>query len=194
MLALSGAAASPAQAHQPTNEVAECVLGNWESTQVTVAHPAMDDFRIGGGDGVSLMIEPDGTATVDFAGMDRVTYSGEAHNTTVRGFVQFGGEATGTVNTTADSDNSGTMHVADVDSKDVELTAVLTEPIHARVSQLPVDQLRRLAHKHEHKHAPVVSETTYQCGSDTLTLTSTMQGHQSENQATLTWSFQRLTK
>jgi hypothetical protein len=195
MLALSGTPTSPAQAQQPDQQVAECVRGDWESTQVTVVQPATDAFKIGGGDGVSLMIEPDGAATADFSDMGRVTFSGEAHDTTVRGFMQFGGEVTGTVSTTADTENSGTMHVADVDAKDVKVTATLTEPFKLRVSQVPVDQLRQLAQKRGHTHAPVVSETSYQCGPDTLTLTSTVQDQRpSERQATLTWSFQRPTK
>src|SRR5262245_32474327 len=98
MIGLSGAAGSPAHA-QPENQVAECVRGDWQSTSVSVVHPGMEDLRIGGGDGVSLMIEPSGAATADFTDMGRVTFAGSPHGTTVRGFVRLDGEATGTVST-----------------------------------------------------------------------------------------------
>ncbi len=145
-LALSGTAATPAHAQQTQDDVAQCVRGDWESTGVTVEQPAMDDFQVGGGDGVALMIEEDGAATVDFAAMDRITFSGQAHNITVSGFVEFRGEATSTVSTSEDDSNSGTMNSADVSSEDVELTVVLTEPFASRpVDGVPVDELRQLA-------------------------------------------------
>src|SRR5262245_8821480 len=175
-LTLSGTAASPAWAHRTENDVANCVRGDWESTGVTVEHRAMDDFQVGGGGGVSLMIKDDGATTVDFAGMNKIDFSGQAHNITVRGLAELHGQATATVSTNENDSNSGTIEAADVNSVDVELTVVLTEPFASRpVDGVPVDKLRQLAHKdgNEGHHTPVLSEATYKCANDTLTLTRT---------------------
>jgi hypothetical protein len=196
VLALSGAPALPAQAQQPENEVAECVRGHWESTGFTVEHPAMDHFQVGGGGGVSLMIEKDGTAKADFDGMDPATFSGEAHNTTVRGSVEFRGEATGTVSTAENNGNSGTMEAADVDWKNVDVTVALTEPFDSRpVDRVSLDRLRQLALMHGHRVTlePVLSKASYQCADDTLTLTSTIGHPQPDHQAELSWTFERTT-
>ncbi len=193
-LALSGIAATPAHAQQTQDDVAQCVRGDWESTGFTVEHSAMDDFEVGGGGGVALMIEEDGAATVDFAGMDRIGFSGEAHNVTVRGAVELSGEATGTVSTTEDDSNSGTIDAADISSEDVELTVELTDPFASRpVDGVPVDELRQLAQMKgdEGTHTPVLSEATYECADATLTVNRTVQDQQREHEATLTWTFER---
>ena len=191
-LALSGTAASPAWAKPTEDDVATCVRGDWQSTGVTVERQAMDGFQVGGGGGVSLMIKDDGATTVDFAGMNKIDFSGQAHNMTVRGFAELHGEASATVSTTQNDNNSGTIEAADVDSTDVELTVVLTKPFASRpVDGVPVDKLRQLAHMKG--HTPVLSEATYTCANDTLTLTRTVQDERGEHQAQVTWTFDRPT-
>ena len=197
ILTLSGAAAFPAQAQQSGSEVADCVRGNWESTGVTVERQAKDDFQVDGGGGVSLMIEDNGHATLDFARMHRVTFSGTKHDTEVQGFVEFRGEATGTVSTTEHSENSGTIKAEDVNWGDVELTVALTEPFSSRpLDRVRVDELRQLAQSHGHNgmHRPTLTEATYTCGDDTLTLASTVQDQRHNDHPKLTWTFERPTR
>jgi hypothetical protein len=202
-LALSGAAVSPAHAavspahaQQTKDNVAACVRGDWESTRVSVEHPVMDHVRIGGGGGVSLTIGDDGAATTNFSGMDRLTFSGKAHDTSVRGYVELHGEATGTVHTTETDENFGTIEANDVNWNDVTLTVVLTEPFDSRpLDGVPVNNLHQLAQKKAHAeratHALVLATSTYRCVNNRLVLTQTVQkrGHQ----ARLTWTFERAT-
>ena len=197
ILALSGAAASPAQAQQSRSDVADCVHGAWESTGVTVESQAKDDFQVDGGGGVSLIIADDGNATLDFGRMQRATFSGIKHDTEVRGFVELRGEATGTVSTTAHSGNSGTIKADDVDWGDVELTVALTEPFSSRpFDRTRVDELRQLPQNHRHNgmHWPTLTEATYRCGDGTLTLASTVQDQRHNDHAKLTWTFERPTR
>jgi hypothetical protein len=197
MLALGGAAASSAQAQQSRSDVADCVRGDWESTGVTVERQAKDDFQVDGGGGVSVIIADDGNATLDFGRMHRATFSGIKHHTAVRGFVELRGEATGTVSTTALSGNSGTIKAEDVDWGDVELTVALTEPFSSRpFDRARVGKLRQLARNHGHNglHRPTLTEATYTCGNDTLTLATTVQDQRHNDHAKLTWTFERPTR
>jgi hypothetical protein len=197
ILALSGAAASPAQALQPTSDVANCVRGDWQSTGVTVERQAKDGIHVGGGGGVSLMIQDNGDATLDFARMQQATFSGMRHDTQVQGFVELSGEATGTVSTTEHSENSGIIKAQDVNWGDVELTVALTQPFSSRpVDHVRVDQLGQLAQKHGHNgmHRLTLTEATYTCGDGTLKLASTVQGQRHNDLANLTWTFERPTR
>lgn len=201
-----GAAAQAAPVQQPEqNGVAECMVGNWESTEVTVEHDALEDFEISGGEGATLSIGEDGTATLDFVGMERITLEGEVNDTPVEGYVEYRGEATGTVTTTEETEQTGTLEAEDVNWEDVQVTVVLTEPFDSRpLNQVPVEDLRQLAEDHGHMGAltPVLTESTYECENQTLTLTSpaedgeeeqeqqNQRDRQDQHEAEVTWTFE----
>lgn len=196
-LVLGGATSSTAQAQQPGGEVAECVRGEWESTGVTFQHPGMDDFEFSGGDGAVLRVEEDGAVTADFTGMDQVTFSGESHDTTVRGHVELRGEGTGTITTSEDDGDSGTLEASNLDVRDVELTVMLTEPFDSRpIDRVPLNELRQLMEKHD-DHS-VRSETRYECGTDTLTVTKRAEakkhheGRADGGYTELVWTFEQV--
>lgn len=205
VLALTGfgAPATAAQA-QPEDEVAACVLGEWESTGVTMEHRGMEDLESGGGGGVSLTIDEDGTATADFTGMDPATFEGTAHDTTMSGYIEYRGAATGTVSTTDETDETGTLTPSDVDWEDVEATVVLTEPFASRpMDRAPLEDLQQMADGRGHMAvlAPVLSESTYECADGTLTLTSTVPAGKARggdmgdrHGAEITWMFEQVSE
>lgn len=167
-LGASTAPAAPARQQPGGDQVPTCVRGDWESTGVTLGRDAPEGFEVSGGDGVSLTVDENGEATIDFTGMQPATFEGQAHDSTVSGFVELRGGATGTLRTD-DADGSGSLDVARVARQDVELTVVLTEPINSRpLDRVPLSDLQQLAEK---KGDAMTPEVTYECGEETLTIT-----------------------
>jgi len=176
-LAASTAQAAPARRQPGGEQVPTCVRGDWESTGVVLGRDAPKGFEVSGGDGVTLTIDENGEATIDFTGMQPATFEGRAHGQTTAGFVELRGTATGTVRTD-DADGSGGLEVAQVTRQDVEVTVVLTEPVNSRpLDRVPLSDLQQLA---ERKGDAMTPEVTYECGDETLTIT--MRGQDDDHQ------------
>lgn len=192
-LVLGGATSSAAQAQEQERDVAECIRGEWESTGISIEHPQMADLEVSGGDGIMVDIAENGAVTADFTSMDPATFTrGESGDTTVRGHLELRGEATGTLATNETDEDSGNLDILELNSEDVELTVVLTEPFDSRpIDRVPLDELRQLTEKHAE---PMRAQSTYECGAGTLTIThSAEQEHESSDNgyAELVMTFER---
>ncbi|QSB16053.1 hypothetical protein JQS43_07015 [Natronosporangium hydrolyticum] len=180
--------ASPTAGTPVAGAVADCVIGDWGSTEVT--GDIGDDIAqvtLAGGADVGLSVADDGAADLDFADMAPVTVTGDLAGADLAGEITYSGTATGNIETTGTT--SGDWQPADdVDWSDVRITLDLTEPFEGRpLDDVPlgeaVDQADEVTGDLI-EIDPVLAEGSYECQDDTLVLSP-------RDDNGMTWTFTR---
>jgi hypothetical protein len=170
-------------------QVAECVVGDWRATGVEGRFDGMaSEGTVEGGAGVSLAIDPEGVATVDFAGMEPVRFDGVVAEVDVSGEVTYHGQASGAVRTDPDT-TSGAWGPADtIDWSGVRVTADVAEPVEGRpLDETPIGDVIQEADEVTGDVIdvdPILGEGRFDCQDEVLVL-------RTETDAALTWNFTR---
>lgn len=162
----------------PAGAVADCVVGDWRSTEVD--GQVGDDVgraELGGGAGVMLAVAADGASRLDFTGMDPVTLSGEVAGAELAGQLSYSGQATGTIRTDTGVTSGSWEPEGEVDWSAVRLTLDLTSPIEGRpLDNVPLGEaLERLdeATGEAVDVDPLLREGSFRCEQDLLVLSPT---------------------
>src|SRR6266511_748781 len=117
--------------------VPACLVGTWKATGMDrTDNVAGAEIKSSGGGGFTLTISPDGSATVDFTGMQPITFASKAGNTEIKGQYSHGGKVMSALKATPTSDTAGTFeptgtvdwNVAAVSEVGVALSALMTLP------------------------------------------------------------------
>lgn len=176
----------PAEA---TGQVADCVTGDWVAAGVDGEIGGVaGEGTISGGAGVFVTVNPDGSARVDFSGMEPLNFDGQLAEVDVSGEFTYAGTADGMVRTDVDT-TSGQWSVDEpADWSDVRVTLETTEPVESR----PLDDtsLGEAIEQAEELTGdvvdvdPVLSDGTFDCRDDTLVLDSS-------GGTGLTWTLER---
>ncbi len=172
----SAAAPTSASSTASSGTVASCVVGTWKASGMsrtdTVAGTAINSS---GGGGFTLTINPDGSATVDFAGMQPITFSSTAGATKVEGMYVHGGQVKGAVQTTATSDTAGTLEpTGTVDWSALTVTVDLSSPVklkvfdNVKISDFTGSGAAQVGSAVDTQ--PVLRKSMYDCGGSTLKL------------------------
>ncbi|HEY8474901.1 MAG TPA: hypothetical protein VIL37_20065 [Natronosporangium sp.] len=158
--------------------VAECVVGDWRTSGVeagTGGEPA--SINVGGGGDVAVTIGADGATTVDFAGMEPVSFDGEIAGVSVAGDLSYGGSASGTVRTDPGVTSGAWEPVDSADWSGVTLTVNLTEPVTGTpLDQVPIGDAVEQADQVTGEVIdiePVLGTGSFECDGDTLVLRPT---------------------
>jgi hypothetical protein len=170
--------------------VADCVVGDWRSTGVegeVGGDPAT--VSVSGGGGVALTLGPDGATTVDFAGMDPVSFDGQVAGADVAGELVYDGQASGTVQTDTGATSGSWEPVDSTDWSDVRVTLDLTEPVAGRpIDDVSVSDVVEQTDEVTGKVVdvePMLGEGTFECQDDTLVLSP------AEGDTGMTWTLTR---
>ncbi len=176
----------PAEA---TGQVADCVIGDWVSAGVDGQIGGVaGEGTISGGAGVFVTVNPDGSARLDFSGMEPLTFDGQLAEVDVRGEFTYAGTANGTVRTDVDTTSGGWSVDEPADWSDVRVTLETTEPVQGR----PLDDtsIGEVVEQADEVTGgvvdvdPILSDGTFDCRNDTLVLSSS-------GEAGLTWTLER---
>src|SRR6266545_1856638 len=90
--------------------VPACLVGTWKATGMDrTDNVAGAEIKSSGGGGFTLTISPDGSATVDFTGMQPITFASKAGNTEIKGQYSHGGKVMSALKATPTSDTAGTF-------------------------------------------------------------------------------------
>jgi hypothetical protein len=162
----------------PGGAVAACVAGTWRSTTLSAdAGSNQLNADLTGGSGITVRIGTTGATTLDFTGMEPVTFSAKVAGADVRGRFTYAGTATGTITTGAASGNASTATagtwapVGDLNWKDTRLTVDLTEPLQARpFDNTPIGNYVGEGTGNAVDIDPFFDRGSYRCSGDTLTL------------------------
>lgn len=178
----AGASGSPTATKTSGGPVASCIVGDWRSVALTADAASKRNnvsANLTGGAGIKVKVGPNGATTIDFTGMDPVTFSAKVANTDVRGSFVYAGTASGTVSTGPAPANAGTPAptgswepVGDLNWNATTLTVDLTEPVQARpVDKLQIGKYVGTQTGNAVDIDPIFDRGTYTCGGDTLTIT-----------------------
>jgi hypothetical protein len=175
--------------------VASCVVGSWRSTALSADSASQRNnvsAELNGGAGISVRIAENGTTTIDFSGMDPVTFNAKVAGATVRGKFVYGGSASGQVSTgpapsgTATPAPSGSWEpVGDLNWGETRLTLDVTEPLQARpFDNTPIGKYVGSDTGNAVDIDPIFDRGTYRCSGDTLTVTP-------DQDADIPWTLKR---
>lgn len=168
----------PAATTGAPSQVANCVVGSWQTTAVQQSAAAQGgSATVSGGAGVRLNVAADGAATLDFTSMQPVNFEAMVLGQNVKGSFTYAGEASTKVRTDSPSATSGTWQPAgSVDWSKVKVSADLTQPVQGKpLDNLPLRDY--LGDKSSQTGGvvdidPLLGKGTYTCeGSTSLTLT-----------------------
>jgi hypothetical protein len=187
----SGSASAPVDA-TPGGPLASCVTGDWRSTGVSgTAEAGTASARLDGGGGVAFKVGPAGETTVDFAGMQPVTFTVAVGGTDVVGSFTYAGTVTGSIQTSGGAAaTSGVWEpVGDVDWGQTRVTVDLTKPVRVR----PLDDARIGDYAGDSANQsgnvvdvdPLLGTGRYECRGDSLVLSPDPDG------GVLTWTLER---
>jgi hypothetical protein len=165
--------------------VASCVTGDWRTTAIS-ADAGTNDLNadLAGGSGIAVRIASTGATTVDFAGMQPVTFTAKVAGADVRGQFTYAGTATGQISTgpatgaAGSAGATGTWEpVGDLNWNETRLTVDLTEPVKVRpFDNTPIGDYVGDGTGNAVDVDPFFDRGGYRCGGDTLTLTPDQDG------------------
>jgi hypothetical protein len=194
-LALAGCADGNAPSSGPTSPtsapasgggaVAACVVGDWRTTALSAdAGNSSVNADLTGGSGIAVRIGGTGATTVDFTGMQPVTFTAKVAGADVRGRFTYAGTATGQINTGPAASATGSagatgswQPVGDLNWNETRLTVDLTEPVQARpFDNTPIGRYVGDGTGNAVDIDPFFDRGSYRCDGDTLTLTPDQDG------------------
>jgi hypothetical protein len=187
----SGPASAPPDA-TPGGPLASCVAGDWRSTGVSgTAEAGTASAQLDGGGGVAFKVGPAGETTVDFTGMQPVTFTVAVAGTDVVGSFTYAGTVTGTIQTSGGAAaTSGVWEpVGNVDWGQTRVTVDLTKPVRVRpldnaaIGDYLGDSANRSGNVVDVD--PLLGTGRYECRGDSLVLSPDPDG------GVLTWTLER---
>ena len=187
----SGSASVPVDA-TPGGPLASCVTGDWRSTGVSgTAEAGTASARLDGGGGVAFKVGPAGETTVDFTGMQPVSFTVAVGGTDVVGSFTYAGTVTGSIQTSGGAAATAGVWepVGNVDWGQTRVTVDLTKPVRVR----PLDNARIGDYAGDSANQsgnvvdvdPLLGTGRYECRGDSLVLSPDPDG------GVLTWTLER---
>jgi hypothetical protein len=168
------------------------VAGDWRSTGVSgTAEAGTASARVDGGGGVAFKVGAAGETTVDFSGMQPVTFTVAVAGTDVVGSFTYAGTVTGTIQTSggAGATSGVWAPVGDVDWAQTRVTVDLTKPVRVRpldnaaIGDYIGDSANRSGNVVDVD--PLLGTGRYECRGDSLVLSPDPDG------GVLTWTLER---
>jgi hypothetical protein len=153
-----------------------CVVGNWKSTGMNMTFDAGGATGSAtGGTGLLLNVYPDGKTTVDFTGMQPVTFSTAVSSTQVKGQFLYGGKVNGSVQVPSTMSNAGTWKpVGTTDWSTLTVTVDLISPVQSRIfDKAKIADFASAGGGQTGGSVdlqPILHEMTYECSGNTLKL------------------------
>src|SRR6266542_1775502 len=156
--------------------VPACLVGTCKATGMDrTDNVAGAEIKSSGGGGFTLTISPDGSATVDFTGMQPITFASKAGNTEIKGQYSHGGKVMSALKATPTSDTAGTFEpTGTVDWSSLTVTVELSSPIKAKVfDNVKISDVAGTGAAQAGNAVdttPILRKNMYDCGGTTLKL------------------------
>lgn len=175
--------------------VASCVVGAWKTTGLDADAASRRNnvsAQLTGGSGISVKISEIGATTIDFAGMQPVTFAAKVAGADVKGSFTYGGTADGHVSTGPAPAGSSTptptgswAPIGDLNWAATTLTLDLTQPVQARpFDKTPIGKYVGSDTGNAVDIDPFFDKGTYACSGNTLTITP-------DDDADISWTLKR---
>jgi hypothetical protein len=158
-----------------TGTAASCLVGTWKTTGVagSLTGNGVNGSLTGGG-GTTLTIASDGKTTVNFDGMQPITFTFAVPSGDVKGAFVYGGKVNGTVRTPT-GETSGTWEpTGSVDFGALTVTVDIASPSAVRLAdKLPLAQFVGTGSADTGNAVdgqPILKKSTYKCSGNKLEL------------------------
>jgi hypothetical protein len=169
-----------------------CLVGTWKATGMNrTDNVAGTAITSSGGGGFSVTIGEGGTTTVDFSGMQPITFASTAGGTEIKGQYVHGGKVISTVKATPTSDTTGTLEpTGTVDWSALTVTVDLSSPVklkvfdNVKITDFTGSGAAQAGNAVDTQ--PVLRKSRYECGGTTLKLSPP-----ADVTAGGTWMFQK---
>jgi hypothetical protein len=170
-----------------------CLVGTWKASGVDrTENVAGATVKANGGGGFTLTIGSDGAMTVDFTGMQPVTFDTTVAGSQIKGQYVHGGKVMGTIRATSTSGTAGTIEpVGTVDWSSLTVTVDLTSPAKLRVfdnvkiSDVTGSGAAQTGNAVDTQ--PILRKSTYDCGTSGMLKLGPPAGISTGG----TWTFQK---